>query len=573
MSVPTSNPRRPDPRLRNTTLLGLLAALWLTGPATPLAAQVAPPAGNLGAVGTLRELTDQTLLAVSTEDGNVDLNGDGDTEDVVPFVVELRTGAATAVPVAGAPSRVTGRHVIFVVDEFSDGVDANGDGDTLDRRIPHLYDRRSGAVTNLGLASRFGSGAVPDDGLLIVPVLEEEQGATDLNGDGDADDLVPHVVDPETGVVTNLGLATSIGLRVGLDAGQALVFVDEGDQGGTDLNGNGFVIGEVPHRVDLATGAVSNLGLATIPGTAFALAGGRLFMNVSESMEDVDLDGDGAVFGHSLATADVPTLSPSLMGFSGLLFEEFQEAGPFLLVHREAFGSGDVLRIDPASGTAAVLGPYFRPTVSGPSALVQLPELAGVDLNGDGIDGFGSVAFLLDVATGALRNLGLSSTGTPPTLLEGPDVLDLSSTQAAWMVPELFQGGVDKNGDGDAVDSWLAVMDRATGRVTEIPLATVLVEVTDRLAAFLVQEQAQGADLNGDGDQDDLVLHVFDARSQAVVNTRAAIAVSISSSTARFSLQAEGNHVAFVVSEAAQGGLDLNGDGDADDGVVHLLSF
>ena len=101
-----------------------------------------------------------------------------------------------------------GNLVAFIVSESNEGSDLNGDGDTNDF-VPHVYDHTTGMTTNIGLA--FSGFAFSLDGnLLAFHVFESAQGNTDLNGDGDTNDLVLHVYD-HTAVtpVTNIGLATS----------------------------------------------------------------------------------------------------------------------------------------------------------------------------------------------------------------------------------------------------------------------------------------------------------------------------------------------------------------------------
>src|SRR5262249_33761891 len=81
--------------------------------------------------------------------------------------------------------------------------------------------------------------------------------------------------------------------------------------------------------------------------------------------------------------------------------------------------------------------------------------------------------------------------------------------------------------------------------------------VGDVLIAFAVTEFMQGnADLNGDGDADDDVLFVYDARTGVATNTGLALATS-----GPFTPAIGLGLVDFGVSECAQGGADLDGDG------------
>lgn len=71
------------------------------------------------------------------------------------------------------------------------------------------------------------------------------------------------------------------------------------------------------------------------------------------------------------------------------------------------------------------------------------------DLNDDG-DTLDSVAHLYDFVTGSLTNLGLatdlSAVPTPFSLVDG---------KLLFRVPEVSQGGADLDGDGDTSDAIL----------------------------------------------------------------------------------------------------------------------
>ena len=73
--------------------LGPALALLLAGPVT---AQVP---GALGVEGVLLELTEARAV-VSRAEGTVDLNGDGDMDDAVPWILSRRTGHAVTLPYA-----------------------------------------------------------------------------------------------------------------------------------------------------------------------------------------------------------------------------------------------------------------------------------------------------------------------------------------------------------------------------------------------------------------------------------------------------------------------------------------
>lgn len=185
----------------------------------------------------------------------------------------------------------------------------------------------------------------------------------------------------------------------------------------------------------------------------------------------------------------------------------------------------------------------------------------GTDLNGDG-DREDYTVHVWDGASFA--NLGLA-TAWEPVALGGGGV--------AFLVLESGQGGQDLNGDGDASDSVVHVRNGST--VANLGYAAdegPLVALDGAGLAFLVPEQAQGSggsDLNGDGDTDDHVLHVWTGSS--VSNLGYAVALEDFRDVEFGEVVAlEGGGLAFTVPEAAQGDGSSNGDADTADWVVHV---
>jgi len=83
----------------------------------------------------------------------------------------------------------------FLVSEFGQAAtDLNGDGDTFDL-VWHIHDAVLGTTTNTGLEVDpiVTLGTTQD--LLVYGVREGTSGVGDLNGDGDATDRVVHVLD------------------------------------------------------------------------------------------------------------------------------------------------------------------------------------------------------------------------------------------------------------------------------------------------------------------------------------------------------------------------------------------
>ena len=162
---------------------------------------------------------------------------------------------------------------------------------------------------------------------------------------------------------------------------------------------------------------------------------------------------------------------------------------------------------------------------------------------------------------------------------------------SAFLVDE--SGAGDLNRDQDSADWVLHVFDARQGLLLNLGVAaasvcrttlgppfvvcTPVAPVVGRAGlAFLVGEAAQGStDLNGDGDAGDDVLHVYSVDTDAIINTRLAVARDVGRDVSSYTYPVMpvivGDGIAFLVGEAEQGGTDLNLDGDAVDDVLHVI--
>lgn len=463
---------------------------------------------------------DLMTILVSESQQGADLNGDSDTSDLVLHVHDFRTGATTNLGLAATNTfslqiRVAGDFVAFEVSERDQGfTDLNGDGDASDL-VMYVYDARQGVITNLGLDVAYLN--IQFEGNLLAFPVSERGGfigpGNDLNGDGsiDIDDTVLHVYDTTTGVVTNTGYSVS---EFDLDGDKIAFSVDESSQGGTDFNGDGDALDQVVHVYDVSAGVTTNLGLA---GSAL-INGDLVAISVPESGQgSTDLNGDGDTLDKVLHVHDLQTAATTNLG---------------LYVDRGFQLDGDLLA--------------FK---------VWESRQGNQDLNGDGDTG-DIVAYVYNARTGETINLGLYVVG-----------FQLDDNRLALTVSESRQGDTDLNGDGDTADSVLHLYDAATGIITNLGYASGnAINFKGGLLAFAVSEPRQGnTDLNGDGDTlDRAVLYVADVRLGTITN----LGVAIANGTSR--VQIDNSLVAFSVLEADQGHTDFNGDGDAADYVLHV---
>jgi len=488
----------------------------------------------------------------------------------------------------------TGSQRIVVESELDERRDRNGDGDALDQAA-FAVDLELGAITNTGLAVglTFSDGFGPAPLLLVggptlaLGVSELATSGFDRNGDGDGDDIVLAFCERDVADVTNLGLAATH-----VVTSEDLVAFDSGSV--TACGGLRQECTE-PFVHDRRTGETWSL---SAKGTAWieSVDGGFVALSMNEGVLG-DLTGDGDTQDQAFALYDVSTRTLQLTGLPLLLgFEVTRPFPPIALGDRWAILSPDLETTiyDPATRTARTLGrfiqigelPGIEPFVLrevrsfveplgnvwlyDPVAdVLQDTGLAGSNVNalgrrlvigvdeasqGEDLDQNGAldsqVPVLFDVATGAVENLGLDGM----VVSSGPALLIHSREEFARR---------DWNDDGDRDDTVLFTWDEATSRVVNTHLAVPFFAgpLGSEFALVALDEDARSGDLNGDRDRLDHVLHVYDILDGRLRNLRLAVQdVPLGG----------GDRVLFHVDELDQG-RDLNGDGDRNDRVIHMV--
>jgi len=484
---------------------------------------------NLGLAGG-RPVVDGALVAFAVpevDQGNTDLNGDGDTTDTVLHVYNARTGVTSNLGLAVSEwdLLVSDPLVLAIVSEdWQNATDLNADGDVTDW-VAHAYDAESRTTNNLALAvevsaaSRFDA----EDGIAAFFVDEADQNGTDLNSDSDAFDLVLHVYDVSSEVLTNTQLASySSAPEVELEDGKAVVRVSEFAQGQTSLNGDGDFIDNVLFVHDVATTAQANVGYecasASFDGThSFAVDAGLVVFRYSEAGQGVNGNGDADMNDAIYAVYDIAAATLTNTGFAGPQYSLALDDGyvAFLVVeshqgNADLNGDADMddwvlhlydydLQVTSNLTSASSTGSHG--VAAGTVAVQVREEEEGTDLNGDA-DTDDKVLFLHEVTGGGPTNLGLASGGSSWVLAMSDEVL-------AFRTRESDQDTTDLNGDGDALDYVGHLHDLSTGVTTSLELATETIAVAEATVAFRVLESQQGmTDLNGDGDASDAVLFV-----------------------------------------------------------------
>ncbi len=489
---------------------------------------------NLGLAANDRDGFDlqEAIAAFGVPEGDTDWNGDGDTNDTVLHVRDLAMGVTVNVGVAlefqtifcdvGQRSVVVDAgYVVCLVSEAGQSQDLNGDGDTKDG-VLHVYDSATGLLTNLNrAANQFGV----KDGVVGFMVREQDQGASDLNGDGDVNDVVAHAHDLVAGVTQNLGVAAFVAAsapRAPTIGGGRFVFLAvEQAQGATSLNGDGDAADLVLHVYSLASHSVVNLGVAAASNRPLRLVQDRVVFGVPELAQGAtDINGDGDAADVVVALIDLVSGAPLNLGLAMIHFDAGDD---FIAVWASEGANGQT------------------------------------DLNGDG-DALDSVVFVHELSSGVTRNLGLAA---PANFQPPPAAVYAAKDVLVVPVHENNQGKVDLNGDGDAADSVLHLHRVAANFTENLRVgggAQVLVATPERVF-FGVEEAAEGVDLNADGDKSDVILHVLDPSAGLLANVGYALFEGVDFA---------GLRAAFVVPEGNQGS-DLNGDGDTQDFVLHLL--
>ncbi|MEM4704060.1 MAG: hypothetical protein QXJ02_03230 [Candidatus Bathyarchaeia archaeon] len=140
---------------------------------------------NTEAVGNEPSI-DGNIIAFSTDEFDVgDLNGDGDASDHIIRYYDISAGAVINTAVYGDFPCVEGNLIAFETWEPNFGEDVNGDGDTNDMVIRY-YDVMLGEVASTGEVGFYAS----VDGRRIAFGTYESYLDEDVNGDGDKDDTI-----------------------------------------------------------------------------------------------------------------------------------------------------------------------------------------------------------------------------------------------------------------------------------------------------------------------------------------------------------------------------------------------
>jgi len=440
-------------------------------------------------------------------------------------------------------------------------------GDTNSFADIYAWDRVTGEVTaiSVNIAGRFGSSnsgspTVSADGRFVAyssrgtnlvpgslggPVAiylhdraTRQTAVIDVDpSGGPANDFggPPAVVSPDGSTVAFTSLATN--LVAGSDTNnQWDIFVRGAAVGSGDLTGDGTSSATLLRVIDTGTPPPSTV-LDLCPADAVAVAAGRAaFLRPEGAGDTPALPG--------CPTAPLVGGAPDLNGDGD---------GGDAVVH--LWSGGSAQNLGRAARAVALSSTWV-------AALIDEASDGGLDLNGDG-DQRDAVVQMHPVAGGGWIGGGRAA-----------DSLALAGSRAAFLSPEHGQGDTDLNGDGDADDRVAHVYDADAAALHNVGRAgEELVLGESGLLAFRTLEARQGgADLNDDGDADDGVLQVYDAAADALVNTGQAVTpCRLEACDPRMPYRVRADTVTFLTLEADQG-ADLNGDGDQGDLVLQVYN-
>ena len=220
---------------------------------------------NLGLAASAVVLSSTHGAALADEDahGAADLNGDADATDDVVHVRALSGGGWTNVGEAADTIEACGTLFPFVTPESAQGADRNGDADLGDR-VLQVWDAAAASLRNTALAAdEFVCG-----GSLVAFRSPENASGPHRNGDADATDHVLTVYDASTGQIRESGQAITPCRIAECDPrqpfsviGRTVKFLTlESEQGDTDLNGDGDAVDLVIQIFDLDSGRTRTVG-------------------------------------------------------------------------------------------------------------------------------------------------------------------------------------------------------------------------------------------------------------------------------------------------------------------------
>jgi len=180
------------------------------------------------------------------------------------------------------------RRAAYLVEEYTESRDLNGDGDELDA-VLHTFDGRTGQETNERVAVAHEQAPPEFDGAQIAFLSSP---ALDSRDPLASRELTVRLLDVRTGAARDLGIPADQ-LRL---ADELLVLLVPEARRGVDLDGDGDLADWVVEVHNTRSGRTLMSGLACSPAAFedfLAVDGNTVVFSASEESQGRDLDGDG----------------------------------------------------------------------------------------------------------------------------------------------------------------------------------------------------------------------------------------------------------------------------------------
>ena len=570
--------------------------------------------------------------------GGSDYNQDGDTIDSIVTRINTDTASRAILDVAAQELAFARQTLFMLVSEAADARDWNGDMDVSDRVLlyvrpsestPTFLDTVSSATsmaaiggtvvyaaeaapagameTNLRLTTVASNGAAPsapatiltgsdpnNDGISyrvtgrdgnVVFLRADEAVDGDLNGDGDA-------TDANIFAVLDAGEATPTAINSGL------AISAESTPTAVPISGGGewlvaFLVDEMAEGESLNDPALFALAWAP-PNCASADA--DLDDHVLHWFQLTDLAMGTAAVNTGLIGASTATAYAHREEFVGVVMPESDQGAALCNLNGDGDDSDDVFRWVDASNPAATPLPVTSTSrliaingdiPGGSGGVVRLDDawVIVVDESADGRDWTGDGQQDREVVLA--HNPASSGQGwnaqhgsETPTRPIGVSWMSEDPGSGSRMLAGLLEASVtsDLNVDGDQLDAVPTLPEVVTENRLSFPGVGIAsaatnagIVVEQNVGYHRVSEAAQGnLDLNGDGDAIDMVLVRFSLVG-AFPSTTMATLNTVTRTAVEFA-EGQAEFGAFVCEEAEQG-VDFNSDGDTDDFVVRYFEL
>lgn len=359
---------------------------------------------------------------------------------------------------------------------------------------------------------------------VFVRTVDDMDLGEDLTGDFNLDDIVLQSFNVPTSTLTLLCPAGRVAVAAGAaaflrpesagaapslqtpGAGVAGCPVGAGVGGGISLNGDSDPDDDVVHYWP-GSGAVQNLNRAAVAVSASGLCGSGSNLGKPCAADADCLDG-------SCAATWIAALVSEAGQNATVLNSDGDADDAVVQIHNASDPPAAWTNVGQAADTLTLVGDL---------AVFLTPESAqATKLNGDG-DTTDRVIQIYEAAARRLTNLKQAA---EEVVVGTTAEACAASPLVAFRTNEAAQKATDLNGDGDLLDDVLQVWSKDTGLInTGQSVTPCRLEACDprqpyrilgSTVKFLTFEADQGSDLNGDGDQTDLILQQLEACTQTL---------------------------------------------------------